>query len=210
MRGAEYVSQKDAAKRAELAAKYSQKPGITYLYMRDVDKAGHAYGWGSDEWLAALEAADLQLRMLRDEVSAGTEIVIIADHGMVNSEPSQRINIAGIPELTADVRLVGGEPRAVMLYLEQGADPVAVADRWRNYLGERARVLTRDEAIDKGLYGSVDERICPMIGDVLVACAGNATIVDSRFESLAAMTLPGVHGSWTVQESTIPLLVDVT
>jgi hypothetical protein len=108
------------------------------------------------------------------------------------------------------VHLIGGEPRAVMVYKEDGEYTDRLAARWREALGDAARVFTRDEAVSSGLFGPVEERIRPMIGDLVVLANGHTTIVDSRFESIGAMSMPGVHGSWTEMESRIPLLVDVS
>jgi hypothetical protein len=45
------------------------------------------------------------------------------------------------------------------------------------------------------------------IGDVVVAMAGRATVVDSRTQSDQALALIGVHGSLTRDELDVPLLV---
>jgi hypothetical protein len=37
-------------------------------------------------------------------------------------------------------------------------------------LGDRAEVLTRDEAIGRGWFGEVDPPVLPRLGDVVVAC----------------------------------------
>ena len=126
---------------------------------------------------------------------------------MVNADPAQRIDIAGEPELRRGVRLVGGEPRAVMLYADD--DPDDLADRWREYLGERALVRTKAQAIADGLFGPVDEGVKPMLGDVIVQTAARTTLVDSSIQSDKATRLPSVHGSQSMMEMDIPCLVDM-
>ncbi|MCI1935464.1 MAG: alkaline phosphatase family protein [Bifidobacteriaceae bacterium] len=209
LRGAEYAGHINPMKRVELAAQSARKPGLTYLYSRDADKAGHRYGWNSDQWVGKLEAIDTRLRVLRDSVPKGTLIVITADHGMVSMDPATQIDIADEPELSRGVRLVGGEPRALMLYADPETDPVQIRTRWSNRLEVHARVLLKDEAIAAGMFGRVDPRIVPMIGDVIVCCAGRYTIVDSRTQSEGARMMPSVHGSATQLEQQIPLLIDV-
>lgn len=39
------------------------------------------------------------------------------------------------PVLQQGVRLVGGEPRATMLYAQDGVDAESIAERWRARLG---------------------------------------------------------------------------
>ena len=209
LRGAEYMAGDKSAKRVLDAAARAATPGLTYLYMSDTDKVGHAYGWQSERWVTAFEGIDAQLKMLHESAPAGTLIVIIADHGMISSDPEQRIDIAQQPELTQGVALVGGEPRAVMLYAENGANPESIAARWRATLGQHAVVRTRSEAIDEGMFGVVDQRVIPMIGDVLVTATQRVTIVDSRIQTDKATRLPSVHGSLSSMELDIPCLVDV-
>ncbi|OXM99553.1 nucleotide pyrophosphatase [Bifidobacterium vansinderenii] len=208
-RGADYISNVLPRDRVLAAAKAARTPGLTYLYIRDADKTGHNYGWDSDRWIGAFERIDAQLGLLSRSVPKGTLIVITADHGMISTDPAQRIDIAQEPVLARGVRTVGGEPRALMLYLEPGQSADEVASRWRERLGDSALVRTREEAVADGVYGQVEPRVLPMIGDVLVSAAGRTTIVDSRIQTDKATRLPSVHGSQTSAEMDIPLLIDV-
>jgi hypothetical protein len=209
LRGPDYIGNVHPQNRVKAAAHAAKDPGLTYLYIRDADKTGHQYGWNSQRWIGAFEGIDAQLGMLHRYAPKGTLIVIVADHGMITADQEQRIDIAAYPELCKDVAMVGGEPRSVMLYTEQEANPQDIAGRWRDILGERAQIRTRDEAIEQGLFGPVDTRVEPMIGDVLVAAAGQVTLVDSRTQSDKATHLPSVHGSLSQMESEIPCLIDV-
>lgn len=209
LRGSDYISNEDPRRRIMVAAKASQTPGLTYLYMRDADKIGHNYGWDSDKWIGTYERIDGQLSLLRRSLPKGTMIVIVADHGMISADPAARVDIAADPRLMQGVGKVGGEPRCVMLYAEKGEDPDGIASRWKETLGERAQVRTRAEAIREGVYGPVEDYAEPMIGDVIVSAAQSVTIVDSRTQMEKAMQLPSVHGSLTRMESDIPCLIDV-
>ena len=209
LRGGEYVSGVTPLDRVRAAAKAARTPGLTYLYIRDADKVGHTHGWRSDQWIGAFEHVDMQLDALQREAPAGTLIVIVADHGMVTADPDERVDIAADGTLTRGVRLVGGEPRSLMLYAQPGESADDIAARWRGRLGERAQVLTRDEAFALGLFGPVSERVASMIGDVVVQASGLTTLVDSRTQSDKATRLPSVHGSRTMLETDIPCLIDV-
>ena len=209
LRGTQYISNVMPRDRVLAAAQAAREPGLTYLYIRDADKVGHAYGWNSDKWIGTFERIDAQLSLLRRSVPRGTLVVVTADHGMVSSDPGLCVDIAAQPELDEGVALVGGEPRSLMLYAKDDADPRDIAERWRNRLGEHAVVRTRRQAIDEGMFGPVDPRVEPMIGDVLVSAAGRLTVVDSRIQTAQAMQLPSVHGSQTALESDIPCLVDL-
>jgi hypothetical protein len=114
--------------------------------------------------------------------------------------------VAGTPALRQDVALVAGEPRALHLHLEPDADPAAVAARWQDVLGDAGAVLVGDDAVAAGLFGTVAPHVRPLIGDVVVAMAGRATVVDSRTQTPASLELVGVHGSLTPAELRVPLL----
>lgn len=208
LRGSDYVAKVTPRDRVLAAARAAREPGLTYLYIRDADKTGHNYGWNSEHWVGVFEHIDAQLGLLRSNVPKGTLIVIVADHGMVQTDMKQRIDIAEHQELSQGVRLVGGEPRSVMLYVEESEDPNALASRWRDHLGERALVRTRGQAIADGLFGQVNDRVRPMLGDVIVQAANAVTIVDSRTQSDKATHLPSVHGSQTMMEMDVPCLID--
>lgn len=209
LRGGEYVGGASPADRIRIACRAACEPGLTYLYVRDADKTGHNYGWDSERWVGAFERIDARLAQLRRSAPRGTLIVIVADHGMIQVDPAERIDIAQEPPLSEGVAMVGGEPRSLMLYADDGAAPSDIVSRWRARLGERALVRTVDEAVADGVYGPVDPRVRPMIGDVLVQAAGAVTIVDSRIQADKATRLPSVHGSQTRLEMDIPCLVDL-
>jgi hypothetical protein len=176
--------------------------GLVYVYWGQLDKAGHAVGWESSQWAAALEALDQAVRRIVAELPRAWELWLTADHGMVDVTGAPVWDVAGDPILAEGVGLVAGEARAVHLYAE---DPAAVAARWRGRLGEHAWVLTKAEAIAAGLFGEVEERVEPYLGDVIVALAGRATVLDSRMPGGAAKMV-GHHGSLTAAEMTVPLI----
>lgn len=209
LRGPDYVANVTPGERVRAAAEAAREPGLTYLYIRDTDKVGHAHGWDSERWIDCFERVDGQLGQLRRLAPKGTLIVVIADHGMVSADSSRRVDIAADPMLAQGVAQVGGEPRSLMLYAEPDEGPEMIAARWRERLGDEARVVTRDEAIEEGLFGPVSERVKPMLGDVIVQAAGHLTLVDTRTQGDKATRLPAVHGSQTMLESDIPFFVDL-
>jgi hypothetical protein len=209
LRGGSYCGPRSVEGRVDAACRAAKNPGLTYYYIEDVDKAGHHYGPSSDQWASALETADEQLAALRRGLPEGTLLVVTADHGMVSPQPNERVDIGNDPALAEGVALVGGEPRMVMLYADEGTAVDELAARWRDRLGHSALVLTRQEAIERGLYGEVEPRVEPLIGDVVACATGVVSIVDSRIQSAESMALPGMHGSLTRLEREIPCLIDV-
>ena len=207
LRGAAYAPAESLGARVDAVLRALREPGLTYLYWHDVDKTGHHHGWGSWQWGDALGELDAELSRLARSLPRDTLLVVTADHGMVDVDPARRRDLATDPVLGAGVASTGGEPRALHLHLDADADADVVADRWRAALGADAVVRTRDEAVAAGWFGPVEPRVLPVVGDVVVAMTGAATVVDSRTQTPASMQLVGVHGSLTAREMLVPLLV---
>jgi hypothetical protein len=77
---------------------------------------------------------------------------------------------------------------------------------WTKVLGDRAEVLTRDDALARGWFGPLEAQVRPRLGDVLVACRDDFSVMSS--EAFPYETrLVGLHGSLTAAEMLVPLLV---
>jgi hypothetical protein len=205
-RGSEFVGGDKVGERiAGVVAASAENPSVTYVYDGDLDWTGHRYGVDSPQWRAQLAAIDASVEQLREALDPAVRIVLVADHGMVDSPPEARIDVDEHHELRAGVRLLGGEARFRHLYCASGAVDDVLAT-WRERLGPRADVLSRDEAIERGWFGSVLPQVRPRLGDVVVASHGEHAVMsttDFPYENL----LVGLHGSLTPVEMEIPILV---
>ena len=72
-------------------------------------------------------------------------------------------------------------------------------------LGDRAWVLSKDEAIKEGWFGPVEPAMAERIGDVIAAPAGNLALVATEAEPRESK-LFGMHGSLTSAEQFVPAL----
>ncbi len=205
-RGAEFVGADKVGERmAAVVAASSQGPALTYMYDGDLDWTGHRHGVASTSWELQLSMIDAEAEQLRETLPADVRIVVVADHGMVDSPPESRLDVDEHPDLLEGVALVGGEARFRHVYCRGGAvDDVRSA--WQARVGERAAVLTRDEAIARGWFGSMTSAVRPRIGDVVVAACGDFSVMSSSAFPYEAR-LVGLHGSLTSAEMLIPVLV---
>ena len=205
-RGAEYVGADRVGERiAAAVAASAERSSLTYLYDGDLDWTGHRYGVASSPWLQQLAMVDAEAEQLREALPARVRLLVVADHGMVDSPPQSRIDVDERTELRDGVALLGGEARFRHLYCHRGAVE-SVAATWREVLGDRATVLAREEAIARGWFGPVLPGVLPRVGDVVVACRGDAAILSTADFPYEA-TLVGLHGSLTPDEMLIPFLV---
>jgi len=206
-RGAEYVGADRAGERlVAVASAAAHRPSVTYVYDGDLDWTGHRYGVASPQWRAQLAATDTACERLRDRLDPLVRLVVVADHGMVDSPFDGRLDVDDHPELRDGLALLGGEARFRHLYCGGGAVEDVLA-AWREVLGERALVITRDEAIARGWFGRVAPTVRPRLGDVVVAARGDFAVMSASSFPYEAR-LVGLHGSLTPREMRIPVLVD--
>jgi hypothetical protein len=204
LRGANYIGANQISEITDEAARaLAKENSFAYVYINHLDVAGHEDGVGSEKWLTALATVAQLLTELKEKLSIGTRIWVTADHGMVNAE--EIIVFGQENELDKDVTLYGGEPRARHLYIKDGALSDVKA-RYQSFLGSKADVLTKDEAITMNLFGSevsIDSN--ERMGDLLVIAKGGTILVDpARVKQEAGMI--GHHGGLSEVESLIPLL----
>ena len=178
---------------------------LVYTYYGDLDATGHRGGCGSEAWELQLEHVDRLVGQLVDRLPGGAVLHVTADHGMVDLDLTQCVDVDSEPELRRGVRLLGGEVRARHVYAEPGA-AADLCDTWRGRLAGVAEVCTRDEAVAAGWFGPVvRDEVLPRIGDVVVAATGLggvlATVAEPRESALV-----GHHGSLTDAEQAVPLL----
>ncbi|MEV5961099.1 nucleotide pyrophosphatase/phosphodiesterase family protein [Kribbella sp. NPDC051952] len=191
------------------ATRFASREGsssLVYVYDSQLDYTGHVQGCESWQWRKELGTIDAFAAQVRSALPRDAVLVVVADHGMVDVAAENRVDLDAEPDLTAGLRLVGGESRFRHLYCVDGAEADVLAT-YRERLGDKALVLSRDDAVARGWFGAVEDRVAPRIGDVVVAALGPVALVASR-RSPDEAGLIGQHGSLTDDEMAIPLLVD--
>jgi len=199
-----------ASEPAELVAGIRRalaKPGprMVLTYFAGVDHAGHLHGVGTSQWHEEVARVDRLLADVIADVGSDTAVLVTADHGMLDI--GSRIRIEEEPRLRDRVRVIGGEPRARYIYTEPGA-AAAVADTWRDFLGDRAWVLTRTEAVASDWFGPVNPDHLARIGDVIAVCTGDNVILGApESDAPHVDRLVGTHGALSEAEMAIPLWI---
>jgi predicted AlkP superfamily pyrophosphatase or phosphodiesterase len=205
LRGAEYRGHKPVPERFEAARTVldGMDRGIVYLYVAELDKAAHSYGWESPEWTERLEQLDAEVARLAASLRSDEGMLVTADHGILDVPAEAHLRIDTAPELLEGVRLVAGEPRCLQLHLAPAADPDAVLARWQQAEGGRSWVASRQELIDSGWLGPVvTEAARSRMGDIFVA-ARKRVVYDVDAEGSGMI---GQHGSLSEEELIVPLL----
>jgi hypothetical protein len=183
-----------------------RKPGLVYAYVGEVDLTGHVLGPASPGWRVQLELVDRLVAALAERLPAGALLAVTGDHGMVEVAEQDRVDLDRTPELLDGVRAIGGEARARYVYARPGAAADVLAT-WRELLGDRAWVVSADEAVAAGWFGpTVADRVRPRIGDVVAAAYGPIALIRSAAEPIPS-ALIGQHGSFTPAEQFVPMII---
>jgi predicted AlkP superfamily pyrophosphatase or phosphodiesterase len=192
---------------SETVAALQKSPSFVYLYVNDVDSAGHSDGVGSDKWIAALKSVDDLVKALMQKLPKGTRIWLTADHGMINVE--EKVILGKENELLTDIAVIAGEPRMRHLYLstESASAEKEVISRWESELGSKVTMHTRKSAITAGLFGpNVSLDASERAGDVIAIAQGNLVLLDPERADKEGVMI-GHHGGDSVIESSVPLLL---
>ena len=211
LQGPRFIGHEDLTARFNQAARQAQRPGaLIYLYANELDRIGHQYGPGSDQWLEVLEELDAQARRLSRKLPEGTLAAVTGDHGMIEVREEHRIDFAHDEELVAHIAHTAGEPRMVQLHFGPSAteqERQRTLSAWQRRFGNQAWIVTRQQAIDAGWFGTVSARVRPRLGDVLVSGFEPIALYDSRRATPQSFSMVGHHGAPTSAEVRIPWLV---
>jgi hypothetical protein len=211
LRGADYRATDTLGALAALTcdALADSDRALVFAYHGGLDGCGHQYGVSSPAWVNELAHVDRLAEQFAAGLPYGTSMYVTADHGMVNVGPDDRVNLdaEGTP-LRDGVALIGGEARFRHVYTQPGAADDVLAT-WREELGDRAWVVSREEAVKEGWFGpvgmEVSDALAARIGDVVAVCTGTWALVAERAEPHES-ALFGMHGSLTSAEQLVPML----
>jgi len=166
---------------ATLREQLSQKPAdgslksFTYCYVSTLDTVAHYYGPLTPDYQAELAALDFSLQHeVFERLKGRSDILLclVADHGQRLIDSQKVAWLHEHPELTRLFAApAGGENRAVQLYIKAGQ-----LEQARHYIdthyGEHFLTLTKDEAIEVGLFGLPGQAVAwqatERLGDLLM------------------------------------------
>ncbi|PVV17000.1 MAG: hypothetical protein B6D78_00905 [gamma proteobacterium symbiont of Ctena orbiculata] len=180
-----------------------------YAYWSELDSIGHKSGIWSDEAKRHLLEIDQAFSSLLEQCRGTDSLIIIcADHGQIDTQPSDRISLDDHPHLLETLSLpLCGEPRAAYCYLRPGCEN-AFDDYVKSELDGKAIAYRSKELIEQNWFGlgSPNRQLSWRIGDRLLLMQANYIIKDwvaqeRRYE------LVGVHGGVSKDELDVPLVI---
>ncbi|MGH9231020.1 MAG: alkaline phosphatase family protein, partial [Acidimicrobiales bacterium] len=185
---------------AEVESLLARGEPFVYAYYDGLDKVAHEYGLG-EYYDAELAWIDQVVDRMVSRLPAGAALVVIADHGQVETGDD-------VVELAAAVlgqcSMQSGEGRFRWLHARPGRAG-ALWEAAVAHHGDDAWVITRDEMVAAGWLGPVvTEAARSRLGDVALVARTNAAFHDPQ--DIGPYELIGRHGSLTPAEMLVPLL----
>lgn len=207
MRRAEYLAAESIEDRFEAALKvlHSGNESISYLYIPELDKYGHRFGWQSQGWANLLEELDAQLSKFAAALPKDCGMIVTADHGMIDSQPEQRLVIDDYVEQGGALEWFGGDTRVAYLYLK---DPQA-AEPLRRSLEQASglfQTVSTSDAIAANWFGPVGELAQQRMPELMLLARSNFTLFHSVYSKKRSIDMTAHHGGLSSNELRIPLI----
>ncbi|WP_246999366.1 alkaline phosphatase family protein [Halosolutus gelatinilyticus] len=188
--------------------------GRTYVYAYEptIDVISHREGTGTERYEANLEAICDRLRRelidrLDPDLAERTLLLVTADHGIVDTVPEENVEMSEWDDWSSfradfrrdadgNPRLPTGSPRNVHFYVRPDRLE-EVRERVESRLD--VRTFTRDQAIERGLFGpgTPSDTFSRRCGD-LIAVRRNRGLWWGPMKSI------GMHGGLTREEMLVP------
>jgi predicted AlkP superfamily pyrophosphatase or phosphodiesterase len=176
---------------------------FVYAYYDGVDKVSHEYGLGA-HYDAEVAAADRLVGDVLEAAAPGTAVVVVSDHGQVEVADNV-VPIAS--EVTSHVSMQSGEGRFRWLHARPGRASALVEASVACH-SDTAWVCTREEVIEGGWFGpNVTADAAARLGDVALVAREDVAFIEPT--DTGPFDLIGRHGSATLAEISVPLLVKV-
>jgi hypothetical protein len=173
---------------------------LVYAYYDGIDKIAHERGFGPF-YEAELRSADDIVEQVRAQLTDDAALLVTADHGQVDVGTNTRDLAADVAKLT---RNLSGEGRFRWLHARPGAGDELLEAALASH-GDVAWVMSRQELIDGGWFGSVvSPPIAARFGDVALITKAPISFVDAA--DSGPYPLVCRHGSLTSAEMLVPLL----
>jgi hypothetical protein len=201
MADAEFHAAETTLSRFDRALQLSQ-PGVNYLYIAELDKLAHRFGWQSDEWAAAFERIAGELERFVDQ-RGDMGVVVTSDHGLMDTA-RDRLVFLEQPLEKIGLDFVGGDTRVSYLYLSENERPEAVRDALSG-LSHALNVHSVSELLQAGWFGPVLPEVGSRLPDLVLIARSNYTLFHERFAKPKSSEMIAHHGGLTPAEVQIPI-----
>lgn len=194
-------------------------PAYYYAYHEYIDAVSHLYGPHSEQARAEMNGFFhlLQTELvekLSPEAARGVSLIVTADHGHIDIDPTRTTFLNDYPLITQHFRRAPdgrpippwGSARDCFLAIEP--DRIDEVERQlTEALAGKAQVLRSEDALRSGLFGTGEPHpsLRGRIGDLLILPDGEETVWYQHFGDKKTFAKRGHHGGLNPKEVGVPL-----
>jgi hypothetical protein len=190
----------------QLLQRQRGKATYAYVYWSDVDELSHRFGPQDERVALEFETFSRTLQnfvsRLQKRARGDTLLVMLADHGQIDTPLNPRYELRRFPDLLADLVMApSGENRLPYFFLRPGRE-----DHARNVIQktwpDEFLILPSEAALSAGLFGPGKPyvRVPERLGDWVIIPQGGAYLWWANKEN----PLRGRHGGLSPQEMLVP------
>ena len=195
------------AKIADTAGANDRKKFL-YAYWPELDTICHSYGTRSSNALTHFHKLEQSIaKLIRALKGSRTTLLVTSDHGLVDTDEEDFINLASHPELAATLTLpLCGEPRVAYCYVH----PSRVR-KFREYVSAKlsscCTIHRSQEIIRKNFFGlqEPNAKLFDRVGDYILIMKRKHVIKDFIMGE-AEHFLRANHGGVSSAEMYVPLI----
>lgn len=183
--------------------------GYVHAYYPVFDALSHTHGCTADEVVAQFRRIDAAFAQLLDRLhGSGTDVVVSADHGFIDSPPERLIHLDAHHPAVRNMLAAPlfGERRAAFCSVRRGAerDFQAFADET---LAGKAVLVRSQDLLASGLLGpgKAHRRLSERVGSHTLLMESGWTICD-HVPGEHHHSMIGVHGGLSPDEMWVPLI----
>ena len=182
---------------------------FSYIYFGNLDYIGHLSGAGSKDWKDELIQLESIIENIRRVIPNDAALIVTADHGMINVDTKNMIDIRKMTDLKNETLLICGDIRARHIYLKPEYVKDINLDKWNGLLGENFNIYSRQNALDNQMFGTQkNSSLNHRLGDLIVVSKNQYGLLDSDsvYDQYQASWV-GHHGAISDDEQILPLLI---
>lgn len=193
----------------ESVVKSSAQEKYIYAYWPDFDRYAHESGCNSSRVNTHFAELDEAFEKLLNELDGtNTTVIVTADHGFIDTEPSSVIQLSDHPVMQASLVLpLCGEPRAAYCYVHPDKQQ-QFTDYVLNEFADYAELKPSKTLVDEGYFGKghAHPQLYERIGHYTLIMKENYVLKDT-LAGEAPFAHIGVHGGTSTQEMYVPLII---
>jgi len=200
-------SLRDFFEQIEKTIKSNNRKKYIYAYWDEFDRLCHNFGAKSNQASKHFEKISAKLAHFLESIE-DTTVIIVADHGFVDTPRSKVINLADHPKLKQTLTLpLCGEGRFAYCYVH----PSKTEDfekYVKTHLKNYCNLYKSDELIKKNYFGLFEpnKKLLDRIGDYVLLMKDNYIIKDPLAGEKMRFEI-GNHGGTSKDEMFVPLVV---